>query len=217
MTMTSLRFALVLMFTSGFVDAYTFMERSGVFANAQTGNVILGAIDVSAGSYEQALQHLASVLAFAVGVVIAVRLKAIRASDGLRSPGLVALALYAVVLGVVAFVPDTAPSLAATVPITLASGMVLELFRSIGGLSYAPIATTGNLMRWVEAGDAQATHPDEGTRRTLGVYGAVIAAFVAGAVGGALVTDAIGVRASAVAALAVALALAAQFPIATAQ
>ena len=72
-------------------------------------------------------------------------------------------------------------------------------------------------MRWVEAGDAQATHPDEGTRRTVGVYGAVIAAFVAGAVGGALVTDAIGVRASAVPALAVALALAAQFPRTTAQ
>ena len=95
MTMTSLRFALVLMFTSGFVDAYTYMERGGVFANAQTGNVILGAIDVSAGSYEQAMQHLASVLAFAAGVVIAVRLKAVRASEGLRAPGLVALALYA--------------------------------------------------------------------------------------------------------------------------
>jgi uncharacterized membrane protein YoaK (UPF0700 family) len=93
MTMTSLRLALVLMFTSGFVDAYTFMERGGVFASAQTGNVILGAIDLSARSYGQALKHLASVLAFAVGVVIAVRLKALRASHGLRSPGLVALVL----------------------------------------------------------------------------------------------------------------------------
>ena len=34
MTMTSLRFALVLMATTGFIDAYTFVERGGVFANA---------------------------------------------------------------------------------------------------------------------------------------------------------------------------------------
>src|SRR5262245_56297093 len=103
MTMTSLRFALVLMATTGFIDAYTSVERGGVFANAQTGNVILGAIAVSTGAWLQAFQHLASILVFSLGVVAAAQLRFSSPHHALRRPGIVALTLYAVVLGGAAF------------------------------------------------------------------------------------------------------------------
>ena len=46
-TSTSLRFALLLTCASGFLDSYTFLARGGVFANAQTGNVIfLGLVPI---------------------------------------------------------------------------------------------------------------------------------------------------------------------------
>ena len=40
----TLGFAVLLTGSSGFLDAYTYLERGGVFANAQTANVVLGAI-----------------------------------------------------------------------------------------------------------------------------------------------------------------------------
>jgi uncharacterized membrane protein YoaK (UPF0700 family) len=197
MTMTSLRFALVLMATTGFVDAYTFVERGGVFANAQTGNVILGAIAVSTGSWLQAFQHLASILVFSVGVLVATHLRATTPHHELRRPGLVALTLYAVMLGAAAFVPSTARPLIVVVPITLAAGLMFALFRRVDEFTYAPMLTTGNLTRWLEAGHAHLYHPSPTSRHTFNVFFALTMCFVAGALAGALVTDAVGPPASA--------------------
>ena len=37
----SLRIGLILAAAGGFLDAYTYISRGGVFANAQTGNIVL--------------------------------------------------------------------------------------------------------------------------------------------------------------------------------
>lgn len=39
-----------------------------------------------------------------------------------------------------------------TVPIAFMAAMQIGLFRNIGDLAYLPVATTGNLMRFVESG-----------------------------------------------------------------
>lgn len=69
-TSTSLRFALLITGASGFLDAYTFLVRGGVFANAQTGNVILLALNLAHGEIRQASAHLWPIIAFAGGAVI---------------------------------------------------------------------------------------------------------------------------------------------------
>ena len=62
----TLGFAVLLTGSSGFLDAYTYLERGGVFANAQTANVVLGAIAVVEGRWLQAGQHLLTISTFAV-------------------------------------------------------------------------------------------------------------------------------------------------------
>ena len=47
-TTTTLRFALLITLACGFLDAYTYLARGHVFANAQTGNVILFALEARA-------------------------------------------------------------------------------------------------------------------------------------------------------------------------
>lgn len=74
-TSTTLRFALLLTAAGGFLDAYTYISRGGVFANAQTGNVILMAIDLSERHFHAARAHLWPILAFIVGVAFAHLLK----------------------------------------------------------------------------------------------------------------------------------------------
>ena len=42
----SLRVAMLLALAGGFLDAYTYVTRGGVFANAQTGNIVLFGINL---------------------------------------------------------------------------------------------------------------------------------------------------------------------------
>ncbi len=73
-------------------------------------------------------------------------------------------------------------------PIAFVAAMQMELFRSIGGLPIITIATTGNLMRFVESVHALATRRDGDSRRRCALYSAVVAAFAGGAVIGAVVS-----------------------------
>ena len=67
----SRRLAILLAVSGGFMDAYTYTFRGEVFANAQTGNIILLAINLSEGNFEKMLQYLFPVIAFAFGIIIA--------------------------------------------------------------------------------------------------------------------------------------------------
>lgn len=61
----------LLAFSGGLMDAYTYVFRGGVFANAQTGNLILLGINVFDGSFHNALKYLFPVLSFTCGVLLA--------------------------------------------------------------------------------------------------------------------------------------------------
>lgn len=88
-----------------------------------------------------------------------------------------------------------------TIPIAFVAAMQIELFRSIGDLNYVAVATTGNLMRWVEAGYGRTVANDPASGIAFRTYTFVIMAFAGGAVVGAFSTQALGVRASWVPAL----------------
>ena len=55
----------------GFQDAYTYMVRDHVFANAQTGNVVLMSTHLFGGEWAAALRYLLPLLAFVAGVLVA--------------------------------------------------------------------------------------------------------------------------------------------------
>lgn len=58
----------------GFQDAYTYMVRDHVFANAQTGNVVLMSTHLFGGEWAAALRYLLPLLAFVAGVLVAARI-----------------------------------------------------------------------------------------------------------------------------------------------
>ena len=57
--------------TGGFLDAYTYLIRGGVFANAQTGNIVLLGVRLMEGDWGGAGHYLVPILAFAAGVLAA--------------------------------------------------------------------------------------------------------------------------------------------------
>ena len=45
----------ILALSGGFMDAYSYIERGKVFANAQTGNMLLFGVNLSEGNYQTML------------------------------------------------------------------------------------------------------------------------------------------------------------------
>ena len=191
----SLWFALLLTLANGFLDAHTYIARGGVFANVQTANVIFGAIDTSKREWTLALAHLWPLLAFIAGVALASHIKSGRVERAVPRPLIWTMAIQAVALAIIGFVPPSVPHSYVTVPISFLAAMQIGLFRNIGDLVYLPVATTGNLMRFVEAGYDGFVEKRAESRRACGVYGALIVAFACGALIGAIASRAWGVHA----------------------
>ena len=62
---------ILLALSGGYMDAYTYLFRDHVFANAQTGNLVLFAVNLSEGRLLDCLRYLVPVLAFGAGVFLA--------------------------------------------------------------------------------------------------------------------------------------------------
>src|SRR4051812_44372765 len=191
----SLWFALLLTLANGFLDAHTYISRGGVFANVQTANVIFGAIDTSKREFALALAHLWPLLAFIAGVALASHIKSGRAERFVPRPLVWTMAIQVVALAIIGFVPASVPHSYVTVPISFLAAIQIGLFRNIGELVYLPVATTGNLMRFVEAGYGGLVEKEATQRRAFGVYGALIVVFASGALIGAVASVAWGVHA----------------------
>lgn len=194
-TSTSLLFAVLLTLTNGFLDAHTYMARGGVFANVQTGNVIFFAIDLAGHHPWQALSHLWPIPAFLVGVLVAAHVKSGRVERLVPHPLAFTMGIQVVLLTVVGFVPATAPHEAVTIPISFLAGIQIGLFRSIHELVYLPVATTGNLMRVMEAGYARVVDKNPDAAGPLKTYATLTTAFASGALFGAFSTKLMGIHA----------------------
>ena len=59
----------ILSISGGLQDAYTYMYRGKVFANAQTGNIVLLSANIMDGRWDKVLHYLVPLCAFALGVL----------------------------------------------------------------------------------------------------------------------------------------------------
>jgi uncharacterized membrane protein YoaK (UPF0700 family) len=194
-TSFTLRFAALLTVANGFLDAHTYLERGEVFANVQTGNVILFAIRLTEKNWAESFSRVWPILAFTVGVALASFIKSGRVDGLVPHPLRWTMAIQAATLAAFGFVPGTVPHSVVTVPISFLAGTQIGLFRSVGDLMYIPLATTGNLMRLVESGYSGFVGNDHASRRACAVYAALIAAFAGGAIVGAFASRAWGLHA----------------------
>ena len=67
--------AVFLSLSGGLQDAYTYLFRGKVFANAQTGNIVLLSANLMDGNWERVLHYLVPLCAFALGVLTAEKMQ----------------------------------------------------------------------------------------------------------------------------------------------
>lgn len=187
--------AVPLIAANGALDAYTFLAHDGVFATAQTGNVVLFAIGLVRPAVAAPLPHLWPILAFVAGIAVARSLHSPAAPEGQRRSRRWVLAVQVVALVVIAIFSSALPLWVIVSVISFLSALQLALFRKVAAITWVPIAMTGNLMRTTEAVHAVVTG-DRDTRRPAAAQLALIVVFVAGVVLGAVTTTLLGGRAA---------------------
>lgn len=97
---------LLLAIAGGYLDVYTYISRGGVFANAQTGNIVLLGIHIAQQNFEKITTYTLPILAFMVGVMITEIVKLnFRYSTKIHWRQIV-IALEILVLLAVSFVPE---------------------------------------------------------------------------------------------------------------
>jgi uncharacterized membrane protein YoaK (UPF0700 family) len=181
----------------GFLDAFTFI-RFGVFANAQSGNVVLFGVFVARAEWSTALRHLAPVAVFLVGVATVESLGRPASRARLRRPFRVALGAEIVGLAVVAALPDSSPELVITLTVSFIAAIQFATFRTLVDTAYTSLLASGNLRtmsvelhRWI-------VERDELSGRRAARFGLVIVGFIVGAVVGAVSTNHLGNAAAAI-------------------
>ena len=70
-TSESIELGILLALSGGFMDAYSYLARGQVFANAQTGNMLLFGVNLASGQFQNSLHYLCPVLAFGLGIFLA--------------------------------------------------------------------------------------------------------------------------------------------------
>ena len=141
----------LLALTGGFLDAYTYVSRGGVFANAQTGNMVLLGIRLSEGAWRQAAYYFVPIVAFAAGVLLAELIqKKHKWNAGLHWRQRTVL-IEAAVLLAAGFVPSGKLDSGVNIAISFVCAMQVESFRKIHGLTYATTMCTGNLRSGTES------------------------------------------------------------------
>ena len=190
----SLWVCLPLTLMGGFLDTYTYITRGGVFANAQTGNMVLLAIRAAGGEWAAAAYYLVPIFAFALGVVVTEGLRARVPREAEVRWQSAVLLLEAAILGIVGLLPPEAPNPVVNVAVSFLCAMQVNSFRTVRGLPYASTMCTGNLRsgsqhlwRFLFRGDREA-----GAR--AGSYLLVIFTFCLGAGLGVPLTGLLGVR-----------------------
>ena len=179
--------------SGGLQDAYTYLCRDKVFANGQTGNIVLFSAYLFDGAWDQCLRYLVPVLSFMTGIFVAECIhRRFKAMEKVHWRQLILLAEKAV-LYAVGFLPQTLNTVANAL-VSFSCAMQLQTFRKVRGHAYASTMCVGNMRSGTEALCAYFhTREPEALRNALTYFG-VIGLFALGAGLGALLSGAFSVR-----------------------
>lgn len=191
----------ILAFVGGFLDAYTYICRGQVFANAQTGNIVLLGVKLSEEDFTEAIHYTAPIIAFVIGIVIANIIKNKYRDKELVHWRQIIVGLELLMLFVVANIPQGRWDFLANIVVSFVCSLQVESFRKVNGYAYASTMCTGNLRSATERLFTYVRTRDKKELKASFHYYGIIMFFIIGAAIGAIVTGMISVKAVYVAAV----------------
>ena len=129
-----------LAFSGGLQDAYTFNTRDHVFANAQTGNLVLMTQNLMEGNIAHSLNYLLPIFAFIVGVFVAEQLQEKKSLQWIQFIVLIEI----ITLLLVGFIPGNLNNIA-NMLVSFSCALQVQSFRKVNGNTYASTMCIGNI------------------------------------------------------------------------
>jgi uncharacterized membrane protein YoaK (UPF0700 family) len=191
----SVRLGILLAIVGGFLDAYTFIGRGGVFANAQTGNIIMLGAYTAKGEFRQALSHVPPILACIIGVIVVESIKKFSSRLFVSDWKEVVLILEILAIIIVGFIPNTIPNIVVTIIISFVASIQVSSFRKLVDSPYTTTMSTGNLRSASSAAFIAITEKDKKSAIRSIRYFTIIFSFIFGAFLGGFLTLNIGEKA----------------------
>ena len=183
----------ILAVSGGLMDAYTYNCRGGVFANAETGNIVILGQRLIGKDFSGALKYFLPVCAFAVGIFAAEifrhRYKNLRRIHWRQCMLLVELAI----LFIVGLMPD-AQNYTANMLVAFSAAVQVQTFRKVDGFTFASTMCTGNLRSGTDALSVYFCERKPGQLKKALEYYAIIIFFALGAGTGSLIAEVLGLH-----------------------
>ena len=185
------RSAVFIILSGGFQDAYTYCCRDGVFANAQTGNIVLMSSALFRGEWDKVIKYLVPIISFLIGIAVAelvhVHYKRYERIHWRQ----IVLIEEIVLLFIVGFIPETMNALANAL-VSFVCALQVQTFHKIHGQPYASTMCIGNMRSGMESLCAfLRSHDREALTKSLTYFG-VIGVFAVGAGIGSVLSTSIG-------------------------
>ena len=157
-----------LMGAAGFLGAYTYNLRGGVFCNAQTANFVLLAMEIGKGNWGGAAYLIIPISSYFLGAVISEAIPISVRKTGFMRWDTILVGIEVIVTFLLGFLPESAPYQITQVAVNFICSMQYNTFRQAEG---TPMATTFctnhlrqvgiHLVKWRRKGD------DGSLRRSL--------------------------------------------------
>lgn len=185
------RSAVFIILSGGFQDAYTYFCRGGVFANAQTGNIVLMAAALFRGEWGMVTKYLVPVLSFLLGIAVAELVHVhYRKQEKIHWRQIV-LIEEIILLFAVGFIPEYLDPLANAL-VSFVCALQVQTFHKIHGHPYASTMCIGNMRSGMESLCAFFRSRDRETLTRALTYFGVIGVFAAGAGIGSVLSGVMG-------------------------
>lgn len=178
-------FCLLLTVVGGFFDAYTFVNCEGIFANAQTGNLIFVGIDLIEGNYRDVIHYLIPILSFVIGVLVSkfIESKYKELSIFKHIYMLLLIQMFALLVILIKykfFGLDIRPII-----ISFICAIQFDGFRKVNNLVFASVFCTGNLRSMSEHLYKYIILKKEESKTPLMIYAILVGVFLSGVILGA--------------------------------
>ncbi len=185
------RTALFVILSGGFQDAYTYCCRGEVFANAQTGNIVLMSSAFFIGDWNTVLKYIIPVVSFLIGTAVAELIHvSFKPCEKIHWRQII-LIIEIVLLFGVGYMPRRFNALANAV-VSFVCAMQVQTFHKVRGHAYASTMCIGNMRSGVEALCAYFHVHDRAILKKALTYFGVIAVFAVGAGIGTVITKIVG-------------------------
>ncbi|WP_068474844.1 YoaK family protein [Parvimonas sp. KA00067] len=187
----SIEVAIFLALSGGLMDAYSYLLRGEVFANAQTGNMLLFGVYASKGNLEKCLKYAFPIAFFAFGIFLA---DLFRKKDSFKLHWRQNAVIFEIILlFIVGFIPQNMNALANALT-SFACGIQVQSFKKLCGIDFSTTMCIGNLRGATHnLSEYFYTKNKKFLEHSL-MYFTVIFCFVVGAIIGSKFSESLGLK-----------------------